>query len=473
MGMLKIGFDLDGVILNNTYFKTQKLKEIYGIELEEWKLNSNLIDDYITNVDIRHHLGRLAGTSTNDQFVDADCVDCFQRLIDAGCELYLVSRRGKSDLGVINANKSIENLDIKKFFKGCFFCETEEMKLNTIKELNLHCFFDDRIEVINGLDGAIPMPVLFDPFYVVERSLLNINCNCEISNCFKEIAVKIVSDAANIVFCLSIGKKKFYIKFYVDDIKRQKDNELLLYHWIESSEHNFFKRLLFEEKIGKSYAVFEEVEGILLADLLSKHALQEVVAERVVDAFVELINTLHHLNTIGYGSINENREGGFVSFSDFFRAYITPTLEALNTCDEMKKWVCIANKICNESINFLGAGNNGVVPMDNNFRNIMVSDTRVVFIDPGAVLSAPIEMGYGEFVAHAYGTILYPILIEKLGVDREVEKKIRTFSIFSLLNIMAFLVRNGCSNPDEKCPYGNDKTFSQLLEEHLTFVQSI
>lgn len=169
---MRIGFDLDGVILNNTLFKSQKLKEIYNLNLEEWKLSSNLIDIYVPDKKIRHHLGRLAGTSSNDYLVDGKCPKVLKALHTTGFEIYLVSRRGKSNMGVENAYKSILKLDVKKYFAECHFCETEQEKADKIAELELTYFFDDRSEMIDSLTGRIEHPVLFDPFKTVERGLV-------------------------------------------------------------------------------------------------------------------------------------------------------------------------------------------------------------------------------------------------------------------------------------------------------------
>ena len=60
MGSLVIGFDLDGVMFNHAKFKVGVLKELHGIDLEEWKLSSNVIDEYlsklssVTSTDFKH-----------------------------------------------------------------------------------------------------------------------------------------------------------------------------------------------------------------------------------------------------------------------------------------------------------------------------------------------------------------------------------------------------------------------------------
>ena len=111
---------------------------------------------------------------------------------------------------------------------------------------------------------------------------------------------------------------------------------------------------------------------------------------------------------------------------------------------------------------------NSLVPIDTNLKNIMVlKNGDIKFCDPGEMISGPILMGYGDFVAHVYKTQLYDKLIEKLQLDYNQEKLLRIYAIFSSLNILAFLKRIGINDLDKQIPYGNTYTFYQLISEHL------
>ena len=76
-------------------------------------------------------------------------------------------------------------------------------------------------------------------------------------------------------------------------------------------------------------------------------------------------------------------------------------------------------------------------------------------------------MGYGDFVAHTYKTILYDNLIKKLNLNEEESKLIHIYAIFSSLNILAFLHKLGVSELESVIPYGNNQTFFTLISEHL------
>ena len=81
-------------------------------------------------------------------------------------------------------------------------------------------------------------------------------------------------------------------------------------------------------------------------------------------------------------------------------------------------------------------------------------------------------MGYGELVAHSYGTIIYEKLIKNLGLNELEIKKLSIYAILSLLNIMAFLVRNNIGEIEKNKPFGNKYTFFQLIDMHLKIINS-
>ena len=98
---------------------------------------------------------------------------------------------------------------------------------------------------------------------------------------------------------------------------------------------------------------------------------------------------------------------------------------------------------------------------------MLLEDGNIKFIDPGEMISGPILMGYGDFVAHIYGTSLYDELVNILELNDEQKKLIRIYAIFSSLNILAFLKKSGVDKLDKVVPYGNKYTFYELINEHL------
>lgn len=169
---IKIGFDLDGVILDNTTFKVEKYKEVYNIEFEDWQVSSNMIDEYVPDREMRRKIGNLAAARNFTKILDDKSIELFKKLNEEGYELYIVSRRGKSDEGQKAARESIKQQNLEKYFKEIFLCETENKKVETIINNGIQIFIDDRIEIIESLYKKIHLPLLFDNFELIEKDLL-------------------------------------------------------------------------------------------------------------------------------------------------------------------------------------------------------------------------------------------------------------------------------------------------------------
>ena len=95
----------------------------------------------------------------------------------------------------------------------------------------------------------------------------------------------------------------------------------------------------------------------------------------------------------------------------------------------------------------------------------------IKIIDPGAIVSAPLNMGLGELVAHSYGTIIYDKLMKNMQVTKSQKRKLSIYAILSSLNVMAFLVRNRIGDIERSKPFGNTHTFFELIEGHLKVIE--
>src|SRR3989339_1980602 len=113
--MIKIGFDLDGVIIDNTVFKSDVFYKKTGLHLENWNLNSNVIDNYISNIDLRREIDKLSATSIHKITTEKN-VDKILLKIKSSAEIYLISSRGKSEDGLLAAQQTIEKLKIAHLF---------------------------------------------------------------------------------------------------------------------------------------------------------------------------------------------------------------------------------------------------------------------------------------------------------------------------------------------------------------------
>ncbi|MBQ8425246.1 MAG: hypothetical protein IJX17_04425 [Clostridia bacterium] len=495
MGSLVIGFDLDGVMFNHAKFKVGVLKELHGIELEEWKLSSNVIDEYLSDKNIRHEIGALAGTTERSELIFDNTKDILQKLKDQGFILYLVSRRGKSELGTINAKKSIENLGLDKFFDDIFYCQREIDKINKIYELGVDVFIDDRIETIDELSHNIKYPILFDNYKIIENGYVKTQSKCDIAQSFSEIltlvekyedlefrnkinecienveSISLETKTGNVVYRVANESGKvFYAKFYKCDGVKHKDNELMIYS-LNLSSQKYFKNVVMQGRLNNvDFAIFEEVKGELLSSVVQNNNTPDEVFSRVAYTFDEITRDLFQVKTIGFGKLNGELTAPYDNFLDFIKDYVVPTQNTLKSNLETSKYADIIDKILDKYPHIFDNVPAGLVPMDNNFNNIIIDGEKVIFIDPGAVISAPIYMGYGEFTAHSFSTKIYDEFkaLKKFTLDEEI--KVRAFACFSLLNVMAFLVRIGKSNFNQMTPFGNTSSFNTLLELHLKFL---
>lgn len=168
--------------------------------------------------------------------------------------------------------------------------------------------------------------------------------------------------------------------------------------------------------------------------------------------------------------LDENLNGKYDDFYEFLKSRQRYTALILKDYDELNN---LFDLIFNKYKDIMCA-DNSLVPIDTNLKNIMLLETGgVKFIDPGKMISGPIMMGYGDFVAHTYKTPLYDKLIKELNPDSNLEKIIRIYAILSSLNILAFLKQNGVDELNEIIPYGNKYTFYELINEHLKYLNLI
>ena len=188
---MKIGFDLDGVILDNTSFKVESFKEIFGMDLENWQVSSNIIDDFVPDKEVRRHVGKLSGTRSASAFIDDSCIQLFKKLKAKNYQLFIISRRGKSIEGQMAAHKSIEELGIKDLFDSVILCEDEDIKNRSIIENEIEIFVDDRIDVIEKLQDRIALPLLFDNFKLLKAGKIKSDCDLKCVESFNELEKEI------------------------------------------------------------------------------------------------------------------------------------------------------------------------------------------------------------------------------------------------------------------------------------------
>lgn len=270
--------------------------------------------------------------------------------------------------------------------------------------------------------------------------------------------ISLVTNTSNIVFkVVKKDKTVLYAKFYMHNSSHI-DHELDLYNLVDNK---YLKELVYSSN-EYNMAIYKELKGKTVYELTDEE--KSLYADKIVCSLVEFFSQVSKIKTEGYGLLNQDMKGMSTDFKEFIISRQNDTANNLKAYSYLSG---IFKTIYDEYENII-IGSNTLTPIDTNMQNIMILDDGTVkFIDPGELISAPILMGYGDFVAHTYKTILYDKLVDKLNLNLNDEKLLRIYAIFSSLNILSFLYKNGVKNLESVIPYGNKYTFSELITEHM------
>jgi len=165
-----IGFDLDGVILDNSYYKQSKFKE-QGLFLQRWQLNSNIIDEYVKNKKLRREIDVLSAQSLHHKLI-GNPYHILATIKKQNKKIYIISARGKSSKGKEAALNDIQYLKIDKIFDGIHLLSTYDEKVKLMQNLNIDLYVDDRLDTSHDVHNAGISVVFFDEFKLVMRGLI-------------------------------------------------------------------------------------------------------------------------------------------------------------------------------------------------------------------------------------------------------------------------------------------------------------
>lgn len=284
------------------------------------------------------------------------------------------------------------------------------------------------------------------------KKIINVVLNNEVED------ISFISNTSNMVFrVVKKDKEVLYAKFYMNNSSHI-DHELELYNLVDNK---YLKELVYSS-YKYNLAIYKELKGKTVYELTDEE--KELYSDKIVESLMDFFNQISNIKTKGYGLLNEKMEGMNRDFKEFIISRQTDTSNNLKAYSYLSG---IFKTIYDEYEDII-IGSNTLAPIDTNMQNIMIlKDGTIKFIDPGELISAPILMGYGDFVAHTYKTVLYDKLISKLNLNSTDEKLLRIYAIFSSLNILSFLYKNGVKDLESVIPYGNKYTFSELITEHM------
>lgn len=490
--MVRIGFDFDGVILESAAFKRREIKRLYNITLETWQLSANVIRNFVSNREIRHAIGKVAAETIYFDLTSKKIKEILPKLKMSDIELYIISRRGISPKASEVIRSVIEKLELVEFFKEIICCQTDDEKIEIIKEKSIDLYIDDKIENIEKLSGIIPLPILFDEYNLIKRGLLKLNQEVTVVNKIEELLVysdtlllinkaisvltnkkiisrcnnyKIISCSNNIVATVN----SFYLKIYKGN-SSIKDNEILLYEKLGDTP--FFKKIVCKDSVATNkcfdFALFQTIEGKTL-DLIQYNNKE---AKKIAAAIYQFINYTSQIKCNGFGDVDGQFNGKYHNFQEYIFQFQHATATTLYLNNKTRKYSIIAYKLLVLFEKKFKISKAYIIPIDLNFKNIMINNNfEVKIVDPGALIAGPVEMAYGEFCAHSYGTLIYKEfnkLINKTKTCDEI--LVRIYAIFSLLNVLAFIVKRDAVDINLVKPFGNNKTFFELIDEHLKFL---
>jgi hypothetical protein len=153
----KIGIDLDGVLINHGPAKLE-LAARYGIELEPWQTNTNVIRRFVPDAVYLKMQSELYGPLTPSAPI---MPGAFEALAALDADFHIVSSRHAESIRHVQTwlmrNRLYDIVPAERIY----FCGTGEDKRAHCERLGLQVFLDDKLAVLEALPGGIER-VLFD-----------------------------------------------------------------------------------------------------------------------------------------------------------------------------------------------------------------------------------------------------------------------------------------------------------------------
>ena len=183
------------------------------------------------------------------------------------------------------------------------------------------------------------------------------------------ISIDLVSQTSNIVFKVLTEKYgTLYAKFYLNKSSHI-DHEIHLYDMIDSK---YLKEVLFiSEK--HDFAIFKELKGKTIDELI----LDEIneYKEQIIDSLIYFYETVGKQRVNGYGLLDSNMNGTSKSFEDFI------VNRQIGTEEVLKEYPILNSAFSNiySKYKSLIIGDNFLVPIDTNAKNIMVTENYDMF----------------------------------------------------------------------------------------------
>ena len=279
----------------------------------------------------------------------------------------------------------------------------------------------------------------------------------------------------NCVYRFKYKDEYYYLKAYVGSGSIS-DNETYIYRVAPPELEKYFKKLVlrrYSDEFDLVIGIYKEEKGNLLADYTNAGSLNGKLKKDIISSFMNFVDLLFQIETCGFGKICKYEippVGEHVSFIDFLWEYQYGTSKTLLLNKTCQRYADLPYRLVVKNFDLLNTSEKGLIPMDNNFTNIMITNQGIKYIDPGKVIIGPKEMAIGEFSFHCGKSDLFDEVCQYFDCNRKIVKKIHIYSILSGLNILAYLINNNVQDIINAKPFGNNDTFLDIIDYHLSFL---
>lgn len=157
MRNIRIGIDLDGVLIDHRGHKLRLAQE-YGIALEPWQTNTNVMRKHVPE-EIYRPLQHALYTGLTKEAPAV--VGALENLPELKAEIYVISARRADSIRFAQDWLVSHHIYDVVPAERIYFCGSDEEKRGYCDRLGIEIFLDDRVRVLEAL-GSRTKRVLFD-----------------------------------------------------------------------------------------------------------------------------------------------------------------------------------------------------------------------------------------------------------------------------------------------------------------------
>lgn len=164
---LRIGIDLDGVIIDHTVQKLALAREL-GFVLEPWQTNTNLMSKFVPAEQYQAMKEALYMRMMDDTPAVKGALDFLEALPG---ELFIVSARKAESIRFVQDWMMRHGLYGLIPADRIFFCNNKYEKRGHCERLGIDAFVDDQVKVLHNLPSSVRC-ILYDEHRIADKVAL-------------------------------------------------------------------------------------------------------------------------------------------------------------------------------------------------------------------------------------------------------------------------------------------------------------